>query len=427
MKDQSGAVSLLVVVILLSTISVLSLSSVRTLIQDIHISHTRIERDTHRWLLRGISNCVTTLIAEKPFAEVFNVCRGNNTVTVDVSKGLVRDVLIESGEVEFSVELPTANRSGVIKSSMDLIFPNVLSINPDPGTKTASAEWQCRSLRYSGSLYFQQLSTYPLSMAPFSPVWGFLPSMESCASEHYTVGATSVSSFKSDYLADAGYKPFTDLWDVNESDWFLLMKNDEVGHAPSTLELLGSHRLIATKAEDLPVPAANVNCANGIVEQIQRSRRIIWVYGGCGLDEQGVSTINNAVQTYFSHGGVILVFHNGPLYINASTALNALVMVFQSQLATDLTSQWQSLGLESQVNDDISLLPFPSLQASQTLASLAFVQKGTTYPKGGLILAGKGYQALIQSSYFAYQKDLIVEALAMVRPVEVVEGSWYEE
>lgn len=431
MKNYQGAVSLLMIALLTGVVSVLALSSLRLLIQSQHISHSRIDNHIREWNFLGISECVAAKVMRKPFSTDFSGCVDDGEISLEVSNGFSRHVVIkeseeQGSELELQLDLPQADRFGVIKSTMNLIFLNDLTVSPDPGKTAGENLWQCTSIIYKNSLYADSLSSSHPYLSPYFPYWGFTDDAAQCHASHYSIAATS-STAQGDFQQLSGLEPFFDLWHINISDWFTLMSSPHVGHVPTSLENVLDGTLLYHDETELPQPVFNGSCGSQIESQLLKGKRIIWVYGGCELNNDTIVNINHAIDFVFDRGGAIIVIQNGILSIHADTGLNALVMSVISNDSVDYLSQWATVSNLSEVTDEIIHQPYTVVDPALSLEFLAYYQSGMFYPKGGLVLIGSGMNALIKSGYFAFQKDIITEALALIRPVQRMEGSWREK
>ncbi|MCE0493087.1 hypothetical protein [Vibrio salinus] len=428
MKKVRGAVSVMMTTLLIGVVSVLALSVFRTLIQSQHISQGRINNIIREWNLKGISDCVAEKIIQLPFSTSFSHCLDDEGVYLEVTHGMKRDVTVKEkkSEVSFSLKLPEADRAGVIKSTMNLVFLRDVSISPDPGKSTSKGRWECSSILYSRQLYAQSLSSSHPYLSPLMPYWGFMKQGARCDNRHYSV-SVNPSAAKADFRKLPILDPFFDLWHISAGDWFSLMSDSLIGHVPVRFENSFDGTLVYSEESRLPPAEFNPSCEGGIDRQLQKGKRIIWVYGGCELNDDGISRINSAIDSAFKHGGVIIVVQNGILSIHADISLHALIIQMITGESVDYASQWSRVGNVSHIMDDISHQPFPSLKKTLSLDSLAYYQSGLFYPEGGLILIGEHFYSLIKSRYFAIQKDLITEALSVVRPVERAGGSWDEK
>ncbi len=431
MKNCQGAVSLLMIALLTGVVSVLALSSLRLLIQSQHISHSRIDNHIREWSLRGIGECVAAKVMRKPFSTDFVGCIDDGEISLEVSNGFSRHVVIkelegQGSELEYKLDLPQADRHGVIKSTTNLIFINDLTVSPDPGKPSGENLWQCASVIYKNSLYADSLSSSHPYLSPYFPYWGFTADAAQCHASHYSIAATP-STAQGDFRQVSGLEPFSDLWHINISDWFTVMSNPHVGHVPVSLENVLEGTLLYHDETELPQPVFNGSCDSQIETQLSKGKRIIWIYGGCELDNDSITNINQTIDSVFEHGGAIIVIQDGILSIHADTSLNALVMGLITNDSVDYLSQWSSVGNLPEVTDDIVNQPYTIVNPALSLESLAYYQSGMFYPKGGLVLIGQGRHALIKSGYFAFQKETITEALALIRPVQRKQGAWYEK
>jgi len=428
MNKQKGVMTFFIITVFISVIVVLGLCTFRLCLHAQYISLRRIESRVLEWQLTGMVDCAAEKIIRDPFHSDVEHCRhDDDDVDLDVTDGMVKTVTATANysNVSLKLALPTPDTAGVIKSNMKLVFLSNVSVSPDPGVSRKDNDWPCSSVIYSQSLHALSLSSSHPYLSSVVPYLGF-PAKAHCQNSHYSV-LSSVANAKLDFRHESKLALFYDLWHINEKEWFSLMSNQHIGHVPDSFTNHVNGSFSYTRSNELPLPTFNHYCADKIANEIRKRKRIIWVYGGCELSRYGIATINDSISMAFEHGGIILVVQDGVLSIHADEPLNGLLMHFVSDRTFFSADQWLQVSNVTNIKKEILHSPFRDIKTSLSLHSLAYYQQGFFYPLGGLILSGKSQYALIQTRYFLYRKDLITEALSLIRPVERISGSWDEK
>ncbi len=425
MKPQRGYSTLLMTSMILLLVLVVSLASYRTIFQYYRIAQHRLVSLQDQWQAEGAIECV---FAKSKIGSLFPLDIDECTQGVDqldISGHLIKRVYALRGFSALSKEfvLPTAGSSGVIKTSANLVLGYSAKFEPDPGEINQDSDWQCVAIRYKHRLLASSLTTYhPYQMAQL-PYNGFPESgeyLQRCAMTHFS-DHLSASYANGDYLYDADLDPFSDLFGVDESQWFSLIGLSSVGRVPASLDSNGVFTYSAR--EQMPEAQFVSNCAEQIATRVNQGKDLVWVYGGCELNDRDISQINQAISLHFPSSGIILVVHNGLLAVQSQQLFRGMVMQFTSSDAGILPlDDWDQTTFSAQVDQFISQLADPHLTDS---AQINYYQLGRFNPLGGLLLSSDDSYAVIQGQLdFHFQRDLIAPALSHVRPTHWVMASW---
>ncbi|MGX9418788.1 hypothetical protein ACWU4D_15710 [Vibrio sp. WJH972] len=428
MKSVRGYTTLLLTTVVLLIILVVTMSTSRSMYQYLRIVEHRITTMQQDWEVEGAIECV---FAKSRIGHLFPLdvkeCT-DGVDTLDVTGQVVRKIKATNGFSTLTrhFSLPSADSFGAIKTSANLVLTDKSTFAPDPGELNEDLDWECISVRYRHDLSASSITTlhpYELGLLPYQ---GFPESsvrQQRCTDSHHSVDRT-ISNAKSDFYHDSELNPFEDLFGVSESNWFDVFSNTAVGRVPHSLD---SHNVLSVpSAEKLPIAQMNTHCASDIEARINQGKDLVWVYGGCELNESDVSQISDAIENQFTDSGIILVVHNGILAVESQQTFPGLVMQFTSPGSTFSTAlDWAS----TQVNQDI--IDFMAHSSNPDLIGpdqISYFQVGRFNPVGGLVLSSNNTYAVIKGQlHFQYQRDLIARPLAHIRPVGWVFGSWGDE
>jgi hypothetical protein len=428
LKRETGYSTLVLTSVILLMVLVVALGSYRSIFQYFRIVEHRVMAMQQDWQVEGAIECV---FAQSKVGQLFPLdvdeCEAD-VGQLNITGHLVKRIHSISGfsALERHFILPSANSTGAVKASTNLILSLDASFMPDPGALDEDLNWQCTSIRYRNQFLAPSVTTfhpYQLSLTPYAGFPSSQVQQQRCADNYHSVGRSS-NSTQHDFYHDSELRPFEDLFGVDESNWFEVFANAQVGRIPLSLDTHGA--LDTLSAEPLPEAQFNPDCANDIVSRIEQGNDLIWVYGGCELNEAAISNINQAISRQFNDSGIILVIHNGLLAIESQQIFQGLVMQFTSPGSALVSfSDWQETTLESEVS---YFMAHSSNVYLQDPAQISYFQIGRFNPLGGLVLSSTNSYAVVEGQLnFQFQRDLIAKPLSHIRPTRWLFGSWGDE
>ena len=428
MKPQRGYSTLLLTSLVLLIVLIVMTGSYRSMFQYLRIVDHRIATMQQDWQAEGAIECV---FANAKVGQLFPLdveeC-GADVDQLNVTGNLSKRINSISGFSSLTRDLllPSADTAGAIKASANLVLTEDSIFSPDPGELDDDFKWQCVSVRYRHHLFAPSVTTYHPYQQTLTPYLGFPDSdsqQQRCADNHHSVRQTAAGS-QNDFYRDSELSPFEDLFGVAASNWFSVFANSAVGRIPQTLD--SNEKLSIASAVELPQAQLNATCAADIASRIGQGKDLIWVYGGCALNESDISNINQAVKDQFDEAGIILVVHNGILAIESQQTFQGLVMQFtspESGLAT--FTQWETTVLHQNVTEFMASFSSADLLSAD---QISYFQVGRFNPLGGLALSSNNTFAVIEGRLnFQYQRDLVSKSLAHIRPAQWLFGSWGDE
>ncbi|MBD1571829.1 hypothetical protein HC725_00860 [Vibrio sp. S17_S38] len=425
MRDQQGAITLLITALLLVAILVLSLASYKNVFFQAKRAQNEVIARQNHWAAEGGLECAFANIQDlKIVPSNFNNCSNWGPVSVNAILGTPLILNAKSGHVNIkkAVKMPTERGSGAIQSSANLYLYGSFSFFPDPGqASTDPDEWQCMAIRYKnifGLFGTMVNSQFDVSNPPYI---GF-PSSQSCSSDHYTSSTNSALATKDDFFQDVDLEPFEDLFGTPRSDWMDIMYDESFTRIPSSL---GNKK---PSAGVLPIASQYIsNCADQIVNKINSGKDLIWIYGSCELANDGTSRndldkIEIAIDSNSTIDGVVLVIQDGIFSVKGAHEFPGMIYHFESTPTAFTPSSmiWNTM-LSYQGN------PTPFIVGSIPLDKTMYYQSGAFVPLGGYVMDTPGKYAVFGSSMqFRYNRDVVENALKKLRKIEWIKGSWHD-
>ncbi|MFA0569483.1 hypothetical protein [Vibrio gallaecicus] len=434
---QKGAISLLVTSVLLLSALIVSFGMYRGVFHQIKVAQNEVKAKKVHWVLEGGVECGFSLVNEANSTTVNeSVCEGamSELESLDVVVGIPNKIIATNGNSTISkaFKLSGSSASGAMKSSSNVYFAGGYSAYPDPGVSAGGNKWECTILRYRDKLKVFGAVVNQTLVDSVPPYNGF-PTGQSCLNSHYTSGAIGnhdlPPGLKSDFIKDSTFEPFEDLFGTPREQWLDVMYD-------SNFDRIGTS-LPASKPDnknDLPVAAFSASCGSDIEASITNGNDLIWVYGGCHLDDSALTAIDNAIAGHASDG-VILLIHNGILSTSGSHEFKGMLYHFVSgsmnsslEYIPDYTpsdSDWQSTGTVQYSNLVGVVDHTPSHLPDVSVTDVSYYQDGAFNPLGGYVMDFPDTYAVFRSSMsFTYNKDVIDGPLGKLRKTRWIEGSW---
>jgi hypothetical protein len=421
-RAMLGMTTLLLTSVILLVALLLVLGVYRGVFYQVQLVHNEIQEQNAHWKAEGAAECAFAKIRLLPtFPDEFDEC-DRDVEELSFSGTLVQSIKAVSGYsmVTRALAMPMATTIGVVKSSSDLILSEQSTFEPDVGELVADDRWQCVVLSYKHLFFARSVTTLDPELN------GDPSSVQHCAERYKTLAATAANA-KSDYQHDPALEPFRDLFNIERQQWFSLMASPAFGRIPRTLDDVHSGQLKYSRASQLPYVEFNLNCSHEIIDLLRRGKDLIWVYGGCELNEQDVTKINIEIESQFgSSHGIILLVQDGILAIESNERFKGLVYQFVSpERSTMQFSTWSQAHLVSSLNHYIASFSVPM---AININQVSYYQYGRFNPVGGLVLDAPNTFAVIQGElHFHYNKTLIATPLGKIRQRIWQQGSWHAQ
>lgn len=424
MKVRGATTLLLTLIILLLSLTI-SLTLFRGAFHHVAQLNERIAARSHYWQAEGALECAYAVWQLHGEFGDFSSCR-RNVDTVSFSGQGIKTITVvnDSSTIEKSIDMPLPENAASIKTTANLILRQSAVFTPDPAAKADENEWQCTVVLYKHHFEAPNVTTLHPYQMDDTPYPGFPDSRttQQRCSERYYSAFTDAGHTALDYRLKADLEPFKDVFGIAATDWFTVMSHPDVAHVPAHFDSLLDGTFVYSAASQLPRPVYHPQCATQIAAAIQRGKDIIWIYGGCELDQSGVQTINQAIGTSLGNQGIIIVVQDGLLAIHSDDSLQGLLMQFISpeyQVAEFGGWQQTSIGDVVQTFRDASAWSVDEYPIS-------YFQVGAFFPDGGLVLAGEQTYAIMNSALNGhFNRELVRIPLSRIRAGTWLAGSWH--
>ena len=437
MRRNKGVATLFVTSLLLVAALIIALGSYRGLFYQIKRAQNEVIARQNHWAAEGGLECVyTQAMRFNRVPSDVSLCKNLLGLTdLSIAVGSPNIIAATSGYLHLNkaFSAPNVSSTGAIRSTSDLVINGSYTSSPDPGKSLGNNLWECTAVRYFNYFYATSYNTHH----PYQPVKPYqsFPSSENtnfqmCHAANYSFGITDLADTAEDYTQDTAMDPFKDVFDVAREDWFDVMSDNTLfGYVPYSLN---SQTL--SSVTDLGAPGFNAQCAEQIVQNIEQGRDVIWVYGGCEINDSDFDSISSAINTHLNDG-IILVVHNGILSVTGSQDFNGMLYHFLSDefkdsddKVLDLTG-WDQTENDTGTNGAASVLDgvINALSGTVTMpkTKIGYFQNGAFNPSGGYVMDGPGTFAVFNASLaFTYNRDVIDAPLRKFKQVKWYRGSW---
>ncbi|WP_394145304.1 hypothetical protein [Vibrio atypicus] len=439
MKTSHGFATLLITSILLILSLLVSLGSYKGLFYQIKRAQNEVEARKDHWAAEGGLECVYTQ-AKQLNAVPASVSSCKTLLGLDelyIVVGTPNVIHSKSGYVTLkkAFTAPVVSSTGAIRSKSDLVINGGYTSSADPGKSLGSNEWQCTAVRYFNYFHATSYNTYHpyQTIKPYRSFPDSTPPNEQyCRDTNYSFGVSNLADTAEDYKQDTTMDPFLDVFNVPRDDWFSVMSDKtKFGYVPYGLN--GEN---FSSASDLGAPIFNTECAEEVKRNIENGKDVIWVYGGCEINNADFDDISDAIDNHLS-GGIILVIHNGILSVTGSQSFKGMLYHFISDEMKDSDDNlppftgWEHTendhsvgGADSVLEGVINAL---SSTVSMTKGKIGYFQNGAFNPTGGYVMDAPGTFALFNAALtFTYNRDVIEDPSKKFKVTTWYRGSWHD-
>ena len=437
MNRNKGVATLLLTSLLLIAALLLVLGSYKGLFYQVKRAQNEVASRKDHWAAEGGLECVYTK-AKQLNAVPASVSDCKNLLDLDslnIVAGTPNVIHSQSGflTLKKAFVAPIVSSTGAIRSKSDLVINGGYTSSPYPGKNLGSNEWECTAVRYFNFFHATSYNTFhphetskPYSSFPDS----ISPDFQKCSSTNHSWGIAELADTSEDYKKDTTMDPFQDVFNVPRAEWFSVMSDKTIfGYVPYSLN---SETL--RQASDLGSPTFNTLCAEDIARNIEQGKDVIWVYGGCEINNDDFSRISTAIDSNLS-SGIILVVHNGILSVNGSQAFKGMLYHFVSDDFKDSDGNpldftgWSQTENDHSIGGAASLLEGVISDLSGTVSmpkgKIGYFQFGAFNPSGGYVMDAPGTYAVFNAALsFTYNRDVIEGPSKKFKVVSWYRGSW---
>ncbi|OCH14933.1 MULTISPECIES: hypothetical protein [unclassified Aliivibrio] len=418
-KNQKGAITLLVSSFILMASLIFSLGSYKHIFYQIKRAQNEVEARKGYWAAEGGVECAFTKVStigavpSTPIPECASLDLTDLQITQGMNYQIKADKLSQIVKKDFTIG--GSGGDGAIQSASNLYFYSSITFtSPDP-VKLGTDGWECVAVRYKDKIgAFGSVNNAGVNHS-VKPSSDFDNQGKDCSPEHKTNSAAGSSNFKSDFLRDDKISPFKDLFGIEPSDHNTIRDNGKFDI------LYGSGSGGDKRLSE---------CGTKLKNRINAGEEYIWVEGSCEITSaqyEGFSEVMNN-----SLNGAFIVIHDGSLSIMGAppgtTAKDMKGVIFHFNhdysVPTD-GSNWYGTDAYSK------LYPHggtpSSLYPSEFLTTASFYQHGAFTLLGGQFFDTKDQSAIFYtSSNFKYNSDIVNKLVSGLVQPRWVKGSWHD-
>ncbi|MCG9632781.1 hypothetical protein [Vibrio sp. Isolate30] len=430
-KKQNGAVTLLLVSILLIGVLIVSLGSFKTTYYQIKRAQNEVQARKDHWNAEGGLECGISVIIENSSSSIPNdlldSC-SNELSYLDRSLDNPNVLVSTANRTSLNKEIRFSNDAGLgaiqTISALEIISENIMDIDPELSETGNNGVYECVAVRFFDSVTHVKGAGGSLTTAsrPDSAPADFSGCKEAVTdlNESATVtasGSDPSAAFKSDYVHDTHLNGFENYFGVKKTvDNINALKSNEY----EVINLMETDSQGNTVHVDLD---SNTNkyqgkeCSTRINDAFASGKTKVWVVGDCVVWHPAINIVDSA--------GTItprsLVVENG-IFANG----NASVFDGAFYHLNDMSVFEDSLGAEN--NTDLLADSWDKLPATMDYSLLVkensvYIANASFFPKGGIFLDSLGGLSTIKGSM---NLDYRGEYNPHDEPVEIQwkKGSW---
>ena len=406
MRDQQGAITLLITALLLVAILVLSLASYKNVFFQAKRAQNEVISRQQHWVAEGGLECAFTInrlntgvgLLDQDYSDCiqssleFAPNTSGSTFYTITSKNV-------NSEVKKIIKI-SSRIAGAIQSRSDLKLIGAYQFNPD-----ALLSGECISVRFSANFILEGafVTNDPIDNGPFMGYSGACnPNTKTHTANDsdnswdidVLVTPTDTSSIaatgplREDFIYDPTLDPFESFFGDERSNLASIRNKFEVinGSVSTTL---------GNQCEDL-IASAFLTTDK------------VWVEGNCDIINP--ATLPGASDTRPK----VIVVENGILTVNGSSTFNGFVYHLYSEvIPSDMTSTWDSLRVASTAN----------LTASDKKTAV-FQNNGSFSPTGGFVLDTPGGLSIFRSGMNLNFDSAAIPSLT--NKIKWLKGSWHD-
>lgn len=429
MKPESGATTIIMTSLMLGLLLMLVMANAKGLLYQIKHSNDYLDSRRSYWRAEGGLECAYAKMRRTgQLAQNLSDC----IALLDLDELIIEQqrpniIRSSSGYVRLSKAfyLPEIQIKSPITTRSHFLVNGNLKVAPSIGQRLNHFQWQCYSLRYAGALFAKSFASKSFMSSQVRD--GNLAAIPSstprrCSDSHYTRLVWKLEDTQKDFQFEPSVDPFKEVFNVERSEWFSVMSDtSRLAYVPHSLrDSIPSH------ADRLPKATFNQNCAESIISLVRASHDLIWVFGGCELNEQDIHALNLAIDSYLE-SGLMVVFHNGIVSISAQQPLKGFIYhLVTSGIHTQYTD-WPKTRVSrppSILNHTIAQLSSVAQLSEQTVS---YFQHGHFHPLGGLVLDAPNSYALVSGGLNTEYRQQVTQAVARdFHFLSWAAGSWYD-
>lgn len=428
---QSGAVTLLLVSILLIGVLIVSLGSFKTTFYQIKRAQNEVQARKDHWVAEGGLECGISVIIEGSSTaipnDLLNYCSSKLTA-LDKSSDNANVLVSTANRASINKEIRFSNDSGLgaiqTISALEFVSENIMDIDPELSETGEDGVYECVAVRFYDSVTHTKgtggsLTTIsPPSSAPadFNGCKEAVTNLE----ENATItssGSNPSGGFKSDYVHDTNLNGFENYFGIkktvaninslksNEYEVINLVQTDSEGNV--------AHVDIDSNTNKYQ----GKECSTRINDAFASGKTKVWVVGDCVVWHPAINVVDSA--------GVVtprsLVIENG-IFANGNASVfdGAFYHLNNMSVFKDASGAENNTDL---LADSWDRMPSTMDYSSLVKENSVYIANASFFPKGGIFLDSMGGLSTIKGSM---NLDYRGEYNPHDEPVEIQwkKGSW---
>ncbi|MEZ9318790.1 MULTISPECIES: hypothetical protein [unclassified Vibrio] len=428
---QNGAVTLLLVSILLIGVLIVSLGSFKTTFYQIKRAQNEVQARKEHWTAEGGLECGLSVIIENSSTaipgDLLDSC-SNKLSSLDKSSDNANILVSTANRTSINKEIRFSNDSGLgaiqAISALEIISEDIMDIDPELSETSNNGVYECVAVRFFDSVIHTKgtggslttVSNPENAPADFSACKDAVTDLSESATITAS-GSDPSGAFMSDYVHDTNLNGFENYFGVKKTtDNINALKSNEY-EVINLLETDSHGNTVHVDFDSNTNKYVGKECSTRINDAFSAGKTKVWVIGDCVVWHPAINIVDSA--------GTItprsLVVENG-IFANG----NASVLDGAFYHLNDMSVFKDASGAEK--NTDFLADSWDKLPATMDYSLLVeenstYIANASFFPKGGIFLDSIGGLSTIKGSM---NLDYRGEYNPHDEPVEIQwkKGSW---
>lgn len=428
---QNGAVTLLLVSILLIGVLIVSLGSFKTTFYQIKRAQNEVQARKDHWIAEGGLECGLSVIIENSStaipSDLLDSC-SNKLSSLDKSSDNANILVSTVNRTSINKEILFSNDSGLgaiqAISALEIISEDIMDVDPELSETGSNGVYECVAVRFFDSVTHTKGTGG--SLTTVSPPENAPSDFSGCKeavtdlSESATItasGSDPSGAFKSDYVHDTNLNGFENYFGVRKTtDNIDALKSNEY-EVINLLETDSHGNTVHVDFDSNTNKYVGKECSTRINDAFSAGKTNVWVVGDCVVWHPAINIVDSA-GTITPRSLVVEngIFANG----NASVFDGAFYHLNDMSVFEDISGAENNTDL---LADSWDKLPATMDYSSLVKENSTYIANASFFPKGGIFLDSIGGLSTIKGSMnLDYRGDYNPHD----EPVEIQwkKGSW---
>ncbi|CDT81220.1 Conserved hypothetical protein [Vibrio coralliirubri] len=428
---QNGAVTLLLVSILLIGVLIVSLGSFKTTFYQIKRAQNEVQARKDHWIAEGGLECGLSVMIENSStaipSDLLDSC-SNKLSSLDKSSDNANILVSTVNRTSINKEILFSNDSGLgaiqAISALEIISEDIMDVDPELSETGSNGVYECVAVRFFDSVTHTKGTGG--SLTTVSPPENAPSDFSGCKeavtdlSESATItasGSNPSGAFKSDYVHDTNLNGFENYFGVRKTtDNINALKSNEY-EVINLLETDSHGNTVHVDFDSNTNKYVGKECSTRINDAFSAGKTNVWVVGDCVVWHPAINIVDSA-GTITPRSLVVEngIFANG----NASVFDGAFYHLNDMSVFEDISGAENNTDL---LADSWDKLPATMDYSSLVKENSTYIANASFFPKGGIFLDSIGGLSTIKGSMnLDYRGDYNPHD----EPVEIQwkKGSW---